>query len=77
MSSGAFGDDIESSVLHGVDCSGSETEILNCSTSLSLTCEHSAAVICQGMISYVQLRLCENAHMQMWLRRLRTVLTEN
>ena len=49
MSSGAFGDDTDSAVLYGVECSGHELGILNCSLSYSGTCsEHSAAVICQG-----------------------------
>ena len=50
VSSGAFGDDIESAVLYDIDCLGNETGVLNCSLSHSGTCpEHSAAVICQGM----------------------------
>ena len=50
VSSGAFGDDIESAVLYDIDCLGNETGVLNCPLSHSGTCpEHSAAVICQGM----------------------------
>ena len=49
LSSGVFGDDLESTTLHSVECSGNETEIQNCSYSTTGTCtEHSAAVICQG-----------------------------
>ena len=49
MSSGVFGDDIESAVLYSVDCAGDETGILGCSLSESGTCsEHSASVLCQG-----------------------------
>ena len=48
LSSGLFGDDIESAVLYSVDCSGNESEVLNCSFSLTGTCGHSAAVVCQG-----------------------------
>ena len=51
MSSGAFGDDLQSTVLYEVNCAGNETEILSCSPSFSGTCtEHSAAVICQGTV---------------------------
>ena len=50
MSSGAFGDETESTVLYEVDCFGNETEILSCSmSSLGLQSEHSASVICQGV----------------------------
>ena len=50
VSSGVFGDDIESSVLYEVDCSGYETDIFGCYSSISgLHSEHSASVICQGM----------------------------
>jgi deleted-in-malignant-brain-tumors protein 1 len=49
LSSGAFEDDIGSTVLYSVECSGNETELLTCSYSLSGLCtEHNAAVICQG-----------------------------
>ena len=49
LSSGLFGDDTESAVLHGVDCSGDEMELLSCSLSYTGSCfGHSAAVICQG-----------------------------
>ena len=49
MSSGVFGDDIDSAVIYGVDCSGNETSILRCSLStLGLHSEHSASVICQS-----------------------------
>ncbi|CAI8040121.1 Fibrillin-1, partial [Geodia barretti] len=48
-STGVFEDDIESTVLYSVECSGNETELLTCSYSLSGLCtEHNAAVICQG-----------------------------
>ena len=51
MSSGVFGDETESAVLHEVDCFGNETDILSCSMStLGLQSEHSASVICQGII---------------------------
>ena len=50
MSSGAFGDETESTVLHEVDCFGNETDILSCSVStFGLQSEHSASVICQGV----------------------------
>ena len=48
LSSGMFGDDIESAVLYSIDCSGNETGVLNCSFSQTGTCGHSAAVVCQG-----------------------------
>ena len=49
MTSGVFGDDIASTVLNSVTCSGNETELLVCFYSTSATCsEHNAAVICQG-----------------------------
>ena len=49
LSSGLFGDEIESVVLHDVDCSGDEIELLSCSLSYTGSCSgHSAAVICQG-----------------------------
>ena len=51
MSSGVFGDETESAVLYEVDCFGNETDILSCSMStLGLQSEHSASVICQGII---------------------------
>ena len=50
MSSGVFGDDIESTVLFSVNCSGSESELSECEVSESGVCpEHSDAVICQGL----------------------------
>ena len=51
VSSGVFGDDLDSSLVYSVMCSGNETGILQCSHSLNYTCtsEHSAAVICQGL----------------------------
>ena len=52
MATGVFGDDTESSVLFSVQCTGNETEIMDCaiSTNGSGTCsDHSAAVICQGL----------------------------
>ena len=50
MSSGVFGDDIESATLFSVNCSGSESELSECEVSESGVCaEHSAAVICQGL----------------------------
>ena len=59
MSSGAFGDETESTVLHEVDCFGNETDILSCSVStFGLQSEHSASVICQGVYqrcSHVQM----------------------
>ena len=51
MTTGIFGDDTGSSVLFSVQCSGNETEILDCAhfTNQSETCSlHSAAVVCQG-----------------------------
>ena len=51
VSSGVFGDNITSTVLHDVVCYGNETSVLDCfhATSDPGTClEHSAAVICQG-----------------------------
>ena len=51
MSSGVFGDDTDSSVLFGVDCSGNETEILSCSSSdYGDVADHSASVMCQGQL---------------------------
>ena len=51
VSSGVFGDDRDSSVLFGVDCSGNETEILSCSSSdYGDVAYHSASVICQGQL---------------------------
>ena len=52
MTTGVFGDDTESSVLFSVQCTGNETEIMDCahSTNGSKICSHhSAAVICQGL----------------------------
>ena len=50
LSSGVFGDDLESTAFYSVECSGNEVEIQNCSYSTTGTCtEHSAAVICQGV----------------------------
>ena len=52
MATGVFGDDTESSVLFSVQCTGNETEIMDCahSTNGSNICSHhSAAVICQGL----------------------------
>ena len=49
VSTGVFGDDIESTVLFSVNCKGHETELLHCSVSESGVCsEHSNAIICQG-----------------------------
>ena len=57
MSSGAFGDETESTVLYEVDCFGNETDILSCSLStFGLPFEHSASVICQGVY-----RRCRNS----------------
>ena len=54
MTTGIFGDDIESSVVYGVDCAGNETGVGSCSLSFSGTCslDHNVGVICQGMIGY-------------------------
>ena len=53
MSSGAFGDNLQSTVLYEVNCAGNETEILSCSPTFSGTCtEHSAAIICQGAVVF-------------------------
>ena len=52
MATGVFGDDTESSVLFSVQCTGNESEIMDCahSTNGSKICSHhSAAVICQGL----------------------------
>ena len=52
VATGVFGDDTESSVLFSVQCTGNETEIMDCahSTNGSKSCSHhSAAVICQGL----------------------------
>ena len=52
VSSGAFGDDLQSAVLYGVNCTGNETEVPGCTFSLNGTCsEHSASVMCQGKVS--------------------------
>ena len=50
ISSGVFEDDLESALVKSVDCSGNETDVLDCSLSLGGTCsaEHSAGIICQG-----------------------------
>ena len=51
VTTGIFGDDTGSSVLFSVQCTGNETEIMDCAHSMngSETCSHhSAAVICQG-----------------------------
>ena len=51
LSSGVFGDDLDFTLLHNVDCSGNEKELLNCSVSYTGLCtEHNAAVICQGKL---------------------------
>ena len=63
VSSGLFGDDVESSVLYEVDCSGNETEILNCPFSTSgVLSEHSASVICQSMQLCVVTCFCRLLH---------------
>ena len=50
MTTGVFGDDTGSSVLFSVECSGDETEIMECSLSVAGTClDHSSAVVCQGL----------------------------
>ena len=52
MGTGVFGDDTGSSVVFSVQCSGNETEIMDCTLSIngSGPCpHHSAAVICQGL----------------------------
>ena len=49
---GAFGDDTGSSVLFSVQCTGNETEIVNCAHSTNgpeICSHHSAAVVCQGV----------------------------
>ena len=50
VATGVFGDDIESTVLYDVDCSGNETGLGSCVLSFSGTCshEHNVGVICQG-----------------------------
>ena len=51
VATGIFGDSTGSSVLFSVQCTGNETEIMDCALSMngSETCSHhSAAVICQG-----------------------------
>ena len=49
VSSGVFGDDLESAVLYNVGCDGNETGVLGCLVSDSGTCpDHNAAVICQS-----------------------------
>ena len=59
MSSGVFGDDIESSVLYEVDCAGNETEILNCLFSTTgFLSEHSASVICKGLQLFILRYFC-------------------
>ena len=51
MATGAFGDDTGSGVLFSVDCTGNETEIMDCSFSLNgIYSHHSSAVVCQGVI---------------------------
>ena len=52
MDTGVFGDDTGSSVVSSIECSGNETEIMDCTLSIngSGPCSHhSAAVICQGL----------------------------
>ena len=62
MSSGAFGDDLQSTVLYDVNCAGNETGILSCSVSFSGTCtEHSAATICHGKLPILILPLFFNS----------------
>ena len=52
VSSGAFGDDLESTIVYDVSCAGNETEVLNCSLNYFGTCtEHSASLICQGKLA--------------------------
>ena len=59
VSSGVFGDDIESAVLFSVNCSGRESELSECELSESGVCpEHSAAVICQGMRDWFTVWFC-------------------
>ena len=50
ISSGVFGDDLDSTVLYSVECTGNEAGVLSCPSSYSGTCtEHNAAVVCQGI----------------------------
>ena len=50
MSSGVFEDDIDSSVVYDVNCSGIERDVLSCSLSyFGEYSEHSASVVCQGI----------------------------
>ena len=52
VATGIFGDDTESSVLFSVQCTGNETEIMDCAFSINgseICYHHSAAVICQGL----------------------------
>ena len=62
MSSGLFGDDVESSILFSVECSGDEGGVLGCFTSQSGTCTHghSSAVICQGLYCCIIVNNCFN-----------------
>ena len=51
MATGVFGDGKGPSVVFSVECSGTETEIMDCILSIngSGPCSHhSAAVVCQG-----------------------------
>ena len=54
MSSGVFEDDIDSTVVYDVNCSGIERNVLSCSLSyFGEYSEHSASVICQGKTTIV------------------------
>lgn len=52
MSTGAFGDDKASTLIHSVNCTGDESKLLDCTYDVTAdpeTCtDHSASVICQG-----------------------------
>ena len=54
VSSGVFGDDIESTVLKNVDCYGNESEIQNCLLyDYETYPDHNAAVVCQGAENFI------------------------
>ena len=48
VSTGAFGDDMASTLVRSVICAGNESGLLDCSYHPGTCTEHSAAVICQS-----------------------------
>ena len=56
-----FGDDVDSTLLHNVDCFGDEDNLLHCPLSYTGLCAgHNAAVLCQSrLILFPKKLICE------------------